>query len=86
MDGSRVKAGKGAKGTTPLQFEDALKRLEEVVGNLEAESVSLEESLALFEEGIRLAELCRSKLAAAELRMLELAEKGGGEIGEKPIE
>lgn len=83
MGSSKNKSKKTLEG---LEFESALIKLEEVVEKLEAETVSLEESLALFEEGIRLAELCRKKLTAAELRMQELVMKAGGTIDLKPLE
>jgi exodeoxyribonuclease VII small subunit len=53
-------------------FEDALLRLEEIVQRLETGEASLEESLTLFEEGIKLARLCSGQLDGAEgkLRIL----------------
>jgi exodeoxyribonuclease VII small subunit len=47
-------------------FESALRRLEEIVQCLEAGDTSLEESLTLFEEGVKLAKLCSGQLDAAE--------------------
>jgi exodeoxyribonuclease VII small subunit len=47
-------------------FEDSLKRLERIVARLEGEDLPLEESLALFEEGVKLAEACGQRLDAAE--------------------
>ena len=43
-------------------FEEAIKDLEEVVRKLEDGTVSLDESLQLFEKGVELARLCRAKL------------------------
>jgi len=59
-------------------FEDALARLEEIVARLEAGDLPLEESLALFEEGVGLARLCQEILAAAEGRLEMLA--AGGKV------
>ena len=58
-------------------FEEALSRLEEIVARLEAGETTLEESMALFEEGVGLARFCQEKLAAAEGR-LEILAAGGG--------
>ena len=58
----------------PTRFEDALRRLEEVVARLEKGELPLEESLALYEEGITLSRLCHAKLDEAE-RKIELLMK-----------
>lgn len=50
-------------------YEEALSRLEEIVQGLERGELSLEESLTLFEEGIRLAKYCNGKLDSAEGRL-----------------
>lgn len=47
-------------------YEGAIARLEEIVQRLETGALTLEESLALFEEGIKLAKYCNGKLDAAE--------------------
>lgn len=57
----------------PLTFEEALTRLEDIVARLEAGDLPLEESLALFEEGQRLAALCGQLLDQAELRLETLS-------------
>lgn len=56
----------------PSSFEAALDRLTKIVEKLEGGSLSLEESLRLFEEGIKLARLSQAKLDAAEKRVEEL--------------
>ena len=58
----------------PARFEEALKRLEEIVGRLEKGELPLEDSLALYEEGIQLSRLCHTKLEEAE-RKIELLVK-----------
>ncbi|MBU0490360.1 MAG: exodeoxyribonuclease VII small subunit [Chloroflexi bacterium] len=55
-----------------ITFEQALARLEEMVSRLEAGNLSLEESIALFEEGMRLAQVCGTRLDEAELRVSQL--------------
>lgn len=60
----------------PIDFEAALAELEELVGRMEAGSLSLEESLAAFERGIKLTRGCQSALRAAELRIKALTQEG----------
>ncbi len=55
-----------------LTYEQAYKRLEEIVEKLENGSVPLEESMKLFEEGTKLANFCNSKLNAAEQKFTQL--------------
>ena len=52
-----------------MHFEEAFKRLEQIVGNLESGDLSLEESMKLFEEGIGLTEACKSRLEDAEQKI-----------------
>ena len=68
-------------------FEEALKRLEEVVDRLESgDSLTLEESLSAFEEGIRLTRICRKKLDDAQLRVEQLVENDEEQISTVPFE
>ena len=53
-------------------FEDSVRRLGEIVDRLESGELPLEESLRLFEEGIRLARASQARLDAAERRVQEL--------------
>lgn len=52
-----------------LSFEAGYARLEEVIHRLEAGELSLDESVSLYEEGIRLARHCGRKLDDAELKV-----------------
>lgn len=52
-----------------IPFEEALKKLETIVTKLQDGSVSLEESVKLYEEGITLSKNCSSILEEAELRI-----------------
>jgi exodeoxyribonuclease VII small subunit len=56
----------------PPPFEAALKRLSEIVQTLERGDLPLEESLRLFEEGVKLARSSQERLDAAEKRVDEL--------------
>lgn len=68
------------------KFEDAMLKLEELVRKLEGGDLSLEESIKVFEEGIRLAGLCTRKLDEAE-RRIEVLIKGEQDRPEiKPFE
>lgn len=59
-----------------LQFEEALAELEQIVERLETGDLTLEESLALFERGQKLARLCNQRLESATLRVEQLTEDG----------
>lgn len=61
------------------KFEDALKKLEKIVSTLEEGEIPLEESLKLFEEGIRLSRFCNQKLEEAE-KKVEILMKGKGDL------
>lgn len=53
-------------------FEDSIRRLTEIVEKLETGELPLEDSLVLFEEGVRLAQSSQAKLDAAEKRVEQL--------------
>jgi exodeoxyribonuclease VII small subunit len=55
-------------------FEDLYKKLEETVDKLEKGGLPLEESIALYEEGMALAKRCQEVLDGAELRITKLRE------------
>ena len=59
---------KKAKNT----FEENLSRLEEISTLLESEELGLDESISLFEEGIKLSKNCMTTLKKAELKITEL--------------
>ena len=58
-------------------FEEALERLETIVEELEAGSLSLDQSLARYEEGMRLSRRLTRTLDQAEKRIERLVEEGG---------
>ena len=57
-------------------YEAKFQRLAEVVESLEREKLGIEESLALFEEGMKLAKSCESQLTQVEARIKVLVEDG----------
>lgn len=67
-------------------FEEAMARLEEIVTLLERGESSLDESLALFEEGTKLAAECGKKLDQAEQAVVRLSKGADGAPVEHPME
>ena len=72
--------GRGAISKGDLNLEEALEDLEQIVGKLEDGKLSLEESLILFERGIRLVRLCSSRLESAEQRIERLTGELPGDL------
>lgn len=67
-------------------FEDSIKQLESIVHKLEAGNVPLEESLKLFEEGMRLIRYCQHKLDEVEKKVELLVKNEKGEFETKPFD
>lgn len=67
-------------------FEQSVTRLAEIVRKLEGGDLALEESLNLFEEGIKLFGLCQSELKAAEGKIEKLVKTLDGEYRTEPFE
>jgi len=63
-----------------LSFEEAMSSLEEVVRELEDESISLDGAMEKFETGVRLSELCLKKLNEAEKKIEELTRSENGQL------
>ncbi len=68
------------------RFEDALNKLEKIVTKLEEGDVPLEESLRLFEEGIKLSRFCNQKLDEAEKRVEILLKNKEGVLKAQPFD
>jgi len=68
------------------RFEDALNKLEKIVSKLEEGDIPLEESLKLFEEGIRLSRFCNQKLDEAEKKVEILLKGKDGVLKPRPFE
>ena len=66
-------------------FESALKSLESIVVQLEAGDLTLDRSLELFEEGIKVSRFCSSKLEEAERKVEILIKAADGGMKEKPF-
>jgi exodeoxyribonuclease VII small subunit len=66
-------------------FEDRLVALEAIVRELEGEGLTLEQSLARYQQGVAHVSACRALLDAAEQRLVELVEAPGGGVRERPL-
>ena len=70
----------------PKNFEEALKELEQILAEIEAGEIGLEQSLLKYERGNFLIQHCRGVLGAAQ-KQIELLSKGeGGELVVEPLE
>jgi len=67
-------------------FEEALKKLENIVETMESDDLPLETLLAKYEEGSKLVKICQEKLAEAELKIQQLEKNAASEMKLKPIE
>ena len=68
----------------PVDFEQALAELEELVSRMESGTLSLEDSLKAFERGIKVTRDCQAALRAAELRVKALTQEGD-EVDVSPL-
>ena len=69
----------------PVSFEEALKKLETIVEAIKSADLPLETLLARFEEDARLAQMCQTKLAEAELRIQQLERTAARQLVAKPL-
>jgi exodeoxyribonuclease VII small subunit len=58
-----------ANNVSKLTFEQSMRRLEEIIDNLESGNVELENAINLYTEGIKLQEHCKNKLENAKLKI-----------------
>ena len=66
-------------------FEESLKKLETIVGQLEKGDLPLEESLKLFEDGVSLSSACKQELDAAEGKVEMLIKQRDGSLKPEPF-
>jgi len=69
-----------------VKFEDALKKLEKIVEELEAGDLSLDEALKKYQDGIELSRLCAQRLEGAKKKIEVLSRNKKGELELKPLE
>ncbi|WP_159882233.1 exodeoxyribonuclease VII small subunit [Paenibacillus puerhi] len=66
-------------------FEQAIEQLEKIVARLESGDVPLEQAIELFQDGMRLSQLCGQKLEQVERKIEILLEEEGG-LAKKPFQ
>lgn len=69
-----------------MKFEDAIKKLENIVEELERGDLTLDNSLARYEEGIKLSRLCSKKLETAKRKVELLTKSESGKFRVIPFE
>ena len=74
------------KMAAEMKFEEALKKLEKIVGDLENGNIPLEEALEKYQEGIRLSGVCQKKLEAAKKKVEILLKAEDGSLELKPFD
>ena len=75
-----------AKSEKAPNFETNLERLEAIVGQLEEAELPLEKAIELYEEGMKVSQLCHQQLQQAEGRVEILKKKAGGAMVTEPFE
>ena len=66
--------------------EESMKRLEDIVQNLEGGELALEESLKTFEEGMELVTFCSKKLEEVEQKVSLLVKEQDGQLRQQPFD
>lgn len=69
-----------------VKFEEALKKLEKIVEDLERGDLSLDEALKKYQDGIELARLCAQRLENVKKKIDVLAKNKKGEFELKPFD
>ena len=85
MSKNSAPAAVGVADIQNFAFEEALKKLESIVQSMESQDLPLEQMLARYEEGTRLAQHCQAKLAEAEVKIQQIEKNAKGEITLKPV-
>ena len=58
-----------------IDFEESLKKLEQIVSKMESGSIPLEKALSMYQEGIEISQLCLKELDKAELKLKKITKK-----------
>ena len=75
-----------SKSAKPESFEKNVERLDAIVRQLEDADLPLEKALQLYEEGMKLSEVCQKQLQEAEGRIQVLMKRAGGKVVAEPFE
>jgi exodeoxyribonuclease VII small subunit len=68
-----------------IKFEEALKKLEKIVEDLEKGDLSLDEALKKYQEGIELSRSCSARLESAKKKIDQLVKNKKGEFELRPL-
>jgi exodeoxyribonuclease VII small subunit len=85
-EGQLRKMSQQTKPAKSESFEKNLERLDAIVRQLEDADLPLEKALQLYEEGMKLSEVCHQQLEEAEGRVEILTKKAGGKVVAEPFE
>ncbi len=79
---------KQVKEPAPEDFEASIKRLEQIVETLEQGTVTLDQVMALYEEGVTISKRCLERLQQAEIRLKRLSKSADGsfDLADEPEE
>lgn len=80
-----MEENKSQRAEEGLRFEEALDRFEQIVHRLEEGNLSLDESLNLFEQGVKLSKICSQRLNEAQRRIEVLTKDEDGDLVPKPF-
>ena len=69
-----------------VTFEEAMRALDEAVSKLESGSLTLDESLATFEEAVKLIKVCNEKINSAEQKVKMLIQNADGSVTDVPFD
>lgn len=69
-----------------IKYEDALKKLEKIVEDLEKGDLSLDDALKKYQEGIELSRICNQRLESAKKKIDLLTKNKKGEFELKPLD
>jgi exodeoxyribonuclease VII small subunit len=73
------------KKQADVSFEDAVEKLESIVGEMESDELPLDKLLVRYEEGAKLVKACEEQLQSAETRIAQLEENLEGELATRPV-
>lgn len=80
-----MEENKSQRAEEGLRFEEVLARFEQIVHRLEEGNLSLDESLNLFEQGVKLSKICSQRLNEAQRRIEVLTKDEDGDLVPKPF-
>ena len=64
-----------------MKYEDAIKKLNEIMEKLESGNIPLDKTFEYFEEGKKLLDFCKKQLSEAEGKLLKITKSGVEDIG-----